>query len=184
MENSNSDCNRGAWQPPAPRTNPRRFGDPSSENFIHPLQGYADVPSGSQEFIGGPSTSVETLISACGDGNSVNISKCRSKTCILNKKYFKPSDSIISTVTHRIYSCTNKDAYPAHCNSSNVIYLITCSTCKLQYVGETAQKLNIRFAKHRECMKGNVKSNSCKRISDHFSSGLCKGSDYTVQIIE
>ena len=54
----------------------------------------------------------------------------------------------------------------------------------MQYVGETAQRLNVRFAKHRDCMKGNINSSSCKWVSAHFSSGPCKGAGYTVQIIE
>ena len=33
-------------------------------------------------------------------------------------------------------------------------------------------------------MKGRINSTSCKRLSDHFSKGLCKDADYTVQIIE
>ena len=33
-------------------------------------------------------------------------------------------------------------------------------------------------------MKGSINSTSCKRLSDHFSKGLCKDAGYTVQIIE
>ena len=54
----------------------------------------------------------------------------------------------------------------------------------IEYVGETAQQLNVRFAKHRDCMKGRINSSSCKRLADHFSTGLCKGQGYTVQISE
>ena len=70
------------------------------------------------------------------------------------------------------------------CNSSNIIYLITCSNCFIQYVIETAQQLNIRFATHRARMSGKVKSNSCKWLAEHFSTGICKNASYPVEIIE
>ena len=171
----NKDCNRGTGQHPVPRTN---------MSSIHPLQGQADVPFEPAEFVGDPSTSVEALECACGDGNSTYIKKCQNSKCKLANN-FKPSDKVSSTVTHRLYPCVNHEGPTvATCNTSNVIYLITCSTCHLQYVGETAQNLNIRFAKHRLCMSGNINSKSCKHVSDHFSKGFCKNSEYTVQIIE
>ena len=106
------------------------------------------------------------------------------KNCKLSLS-FEPSDKITSTVTYQIYPCVNHEGNQlATCNTSNVVYLITCNTCHLQYVGETAQNLNLRFAKHRRCMNGNVNSKSCKHLSDHFSKGLCKNSNYTVQSIE
>ena len=171
-----TDCNRGTGQPPVPRTN---------ANSIHPPQGNADVPHVIQDFVGGPSTSIEILERACGDGSSTFFKKCLSKTCLLAKNNFKPSDKIVSTVTHRTYPCVNHEGNKiANCNTPNVIYLLTCDKCRLQYVGETAQNLNVRFGKHRNCMKGRINSTSCKRLSEHFSKGLCKDAGYTVQIVE
>ena len=161
---------------------------PSSSHqheFLHPPQGNADVLPDNQVFVGGPSTSVELLVGACGDGSSPNFKSCKSKTCQLAKTFFKPSNSVVSTVTHRMYPCINhEDNHLVTCNASNLIYLITCKKCFLQYVGETAQQLNVRFAKHRDCLKGKINSSQCKRLSDHFSTGLCKGAGYTVQIVE
>ena len=54
----------------------------------------------------------------------------------------------------------------------------------MQYVGETAQQLNIRFATHGASISGKLKSNSCKQPSEHFSTGICKNAKYSVQIIE
>ena len=68
-----TDHNRGTGQPPVPRFN---------ASSIHPPQGNADVPQVIQEFVGGPSTSVEILERACGDGSSTFIKKCTSKTCL------------------------------------------------------------------------------------------------------
>ena len=40
------------------------------------------------------------------------------------------------------------------CSSSNIIYLITCSRCGVQYVGETSQRLNLRMNNHRTAING------------------------------
>ena len=70
------------------------------------------------------------------------------------------------------------------CTSSNIIYIITCSKCNLQYVGETVNSLSIRFYTHRSCFMHPDKSQNCKILSEHFQSPLCKGSGYTVQVLE
>ena len=33
-------------------------------------------------------------------------------------------------------------------------------------------------------MSGKIKSNSCKRLAQHFSTGVCKNAKYSVQIIQ
>ena len=53
----------------------------------------------------------------------------------------------------------------------------------MQYVGETIQQLNIRFATHRASMSGKIKSNPCKWLAEYFSTGLCENAKYTVHII-
>ena len=54
----------------------------------------------------------------------------------------------------------------------------------MQYVGETAQQPNIRFATRRAIMGGKLKSSSCKWLAEHFSTGICKNAKYSPQIIE
>ena len=54
----------------------------------------------------------------------------------------------------------------------------------MQYVGETAQQLTIRFATYRASTSGKLKLNSCKWLAEHFSTGICKNASYPVQIIE
>ena len=76
-----------------------------------------------------------------GDGPLSHIFKCGSKRCQFQKK-FVPVNNILSTTTNRLYKCivTAGSAYVDD-HSSNVIYLITCNKCKLQYVGEKLQNL-------------------------------------------
>ena len=54
----------------------------------------------------------------------------------------------------------------------------------MQYVGETAQQLNISFATHRASISVKIKSDSCKWLAEHVSTGICKNNKYSVQIIE
>ena len=140
-----NDSNLGIKQPSRPCTN---------QNSIYSPQHNGDVFPDRRELVGGSSTCVEFLFSACGDGSSRKFKTCNSDKCVLANSFFKPTDKIVSSVTHRTYSCTNYEKSYVTCNSSNIIYLITCSNCFIQYVGETAQQLNIRFSTHRASMSG------------------------------
>ena len=60
------------------------------------------------------------------------------------------SSTFKSTVTHRIYSVCNlqkptkKEPFPIlTCSTCNTIYLLTCQSCFLQYVGQTIVKISI-----------------------------------------
>ena len=128
-----NDSNPGIEQPSRPWTN---------QNSIHPPQRNVDVLPVRRESVGGSSTSVEPLFSACGDGSSRKFKKRNSNKCILANFFFRPTDKIVSSVTYRTYSCTNYEKSYVKCNSSNIIYLITCSNCFIKYVWETAQQLN------------------------------------------
>mgnify|MGYP001792462320 CR=1 FL=1 len=98
---------------------------------------------------------------------------------------FNPTDSFKSTTTHRIYKAkVPEDIKIVDCNTLNCIYLITCSVCNLQYVGETVQRVKDRFNTHRRCMKNPNKDNSANILCNHFNSGLCKRATYSVQVIE
>ena len=128
-----NDSNLGIEQPSRPCTD---------RNSVHPPQRNCDVLSDRRESVGGSSTSVEFLFSVCRNEGSTKFKKCNSNKCILANSFFKPTDKIVSSVTHRTYSCTNYEKFYVTCNSSNIISLITCSNCFMQYVGETAQQLS------------------------------------------
>ena len=65
-------------------------------------------------------------------------SKC--KTC----QILRATDEFFSHTTGQVF----KLKFRASCKSSNVIYLITCRRCSLQYVGETGQALHMRVNGH------------------------------------
>ena len=90
----------------------------------------------------------------------------RCKTCT----HLNCSTVFSSTVTRRNYPIRHK----ATCTSSNVIYLITCSKCKKQYVGMTTKQLNVRINHHRSnvlckkkiylCVHFNLPDHSLKNL--------------------
>ncbi len=119
----------------------------------------------------------------CGHGSGV-IKRCGSKRCKFQNK-FSPSNQVLSSVTNRKYDCIVPDGTTyLNCHSSNLVYLITCNNCSLEYVGETVQKLNERFAFHNTCILNPNKYGFCRILASHFNKGPCKNSEYSVQIIE
>ena len=121
---------------------------------------------------------------ACGNGALNNIHRCQDKRCKFQFDFF-PSDKFFSSVTKRVYDIVIPPATSfLNCHSANTVYLITCNKCYLQYVGETAQKLNERFNGHKTGFRHPNKHGHCKILSDHFSKGICSGSSYKMQIIE
>ena len=65
----------------------------------------------------------------------------RCKTCI----HTTPSRWSTSSMNNKTYNIR----HTLTCKSHNVIYLITCTKCKKQYVGQTSQQLRSRFTQHR-----------------------------------
>lgn len=65
------------------------------------------------------------------------------------------------------------------CRSKDVVYVITCERCGLQYVGETKQTLQTRMNKHRSEIN-KPDNNTQKYIHLHFRNGACKGADFNV----
>ena len=46
--------------------------------------------------------------------------------------------------------------YGYKCTSSWVIYLVTCTACKIQYVGQTRQEMRQRHYGHRSDIKNGI----------------------------
>ena len=77
--------------------------------------------------------------------------------------YMKPSTTVICWTT--------KETIPIHgrfnCQSKNVIYILSCKICGLQYVRQTGNTFNERFRAHLADIRyGNV----IKPVSRHFTS--------------
>ena len=143
------------------------------------------IPHEVKEAIKSPSTTVEDLEHKCGDGKNTKIKFHNSKHGCKMCYVLSTKDHFVSSSTHRIYkSVIPSSISHIDCNTSNIIYLITCKKCALQYVGETCQKLRERFNHHNSCIMNPAKDHNCRILSEHFSKGSCKGATYTVKIIE
>ena len=155
-----------------------------------PISLPSDLPSLPREIINtvkSPSTSVESLNSMCGDGKNTKISPHKNglKHGCKNCPRFSTKDKFVSTSTHRIHHSIIPDNVGiVDCNSANVIYLITCQRCRLQYVGETIQPLRGRIGSHFSSMNHPDKDHTCRILSDHFHHGHCKGAQFSVNIVE
>ena len=76
------------------------------------------------------------------------VTKCGSKRCLICK-HISEGSSFTSNITKKKYS-PNSDM---DCSSRNVIYLISCKKCGVQYIGKTSQTLRSRMNNHRYRLK-------------------------------
>jgi len=77
---------------------------------------------------------------------------------------------------HPLCKCCAHISFPNHskitlnssmdCNSNNIIYLISCTKCKLNYIGQTKRKLKDRLNGHRT----NIKHKRNTAIAIHFNN--------------
>ena len=109
--------------------------------------------------------------------NNYTIEPCRSEKC-LTCAIFVTDKTYKSNVTNKSYPVINQSNENLHCKSQNLVYLVSCVHCNIQYVGETTTPLHLRMNTHRTSGAG------CQFMVNHFKGG-CPGnaSDFNVQII-
>ena len=88
---------------------------------------------------------------------------------------------------YQFISNSNKFVYKLsqdlNCNSTNVIYLVTCSQCGLQYVGETGKSLRYRAGYHRRYIQ-NFETYEKTSINTHFNeNSICCLDDFKINPI-
>jgi len=111
--------------------------------------------------------------------NNNLIKPCGKPRCMTCNNDAKPI--FASTLTRKNYTIINHTPNPLTCSSENIIYLITCSRCSIQYVGETKQKLSIRMNNHRTAIRGQKNT----ILTEHFrEEGGCCINHCIVQPIE
>ena len=101
--------------------------------------------------------------------------KCRSDcmTC----PYLIREYDFTSSTTGRKHTVVGIDPQQITCKLQNYIYLLTCLSCYVQYVGESIIPVNKRMNIHRRAKSG------CTICIDHFSK-VCPGSAFSIQILE
>ena len=75
-----------------------------------------------------------------------------------------------STFHFTFYSTGQTFKIKSHitCETSNVIYMIQCTKCNLQYIGETKRRLKDRFNEHRRPIIKPFCSYTHTAVSRHF----------------
>ena len=69
----------------------------------------------------------------------------------------------------------------ADCRTKNVVYLIECAKCSIQYVGETENALRVRLTGHRS----DISHRRLDRpVAHHFNQPHHSLKDLTIMIIE
>ena len=85
------------------------------------------------------------------------------KTLCVTCPFMKPTEHVTSRTTNeqiRILGCFN-------CKSKNVIYVLSCTKCGLQYVGQTGNSFNERFRAHLTDIR---QRNVQKPVALHYTS--------------
>lgn len=81
------------------------------------------------------------------------VRKCGERLCGLCE-VLSTSREFKSEATHRRYLVyTRESEVLMTCQTNWLVYLATCGTCGLQYVGSTKNRLNRRFAQHRSAAR-------------------------------
>ena len=117
-----------------------------------------------------------SVIMALGTPSDYFISKCKDKRCLTCKKLIL-NKIVTSNVSGRTYEAKNFTDQVLTGHSQNVIYLCTCLSCGIQYVGETIQPLNERINTHRTSKSG------CEHCIKHCKE-TCNGYNFSFQILE
>ncbi len=104
---------------------------------------------------------------------------CESRNC-KTCNLLHEVNTFRSSCTNQVYPVSNSTGDTLTCGSENIIYLITCSICKWQYVGETGATLRGRMNGHRN----GIKNNNTTYLYRHFKEYGHGLSSFTVQIIE
>ena len=67
------------------------------------------------------------------------------------------------------------------CKTKNIIYMLGCKKCKMQYIGETHRTIQDRFSEHL----GYVRNNHTNKVTgEHFNSKGHKQSDMSITVVE
>ena len=151
-----------AEQVTSPRASPPR-------RTLRSRQGHAGVVVNFGE--GGTS-----FIMALGTPSEYRVVRCKDKRCrtCVNLTLSK---NVTSNVTGRTYEAVNFTSSHLTGHLRNTIYLCTCKSCGIQYVGETVQPLNERNNGHRTSKAG------CEHEIRHCRDS-CNGYDFKYQILE
>ena len=86
--------------------------------------------------------------------------------------------------TSQVISSKEKHSYPIrgnfNCKSNEIIYVMTCNICNIQYVGETTNSMNCRCTGH----ESSIRTNKDHPVAIHYRSYNHTLDDYSITIVD
>ena len=169
---SNTDLEKSSSVPVSAKTYLVNFPINRSLSALEftPASGMSHVKDYSPEAVAKPQQSNENQ-------EQNQCSKCQKKKCSICT-FVEPSSTFKSTITGKTYQINHRYT----CLSFNVIYLVTCSYCSMQYVGHSTLKLSERFRDFFSKIKGGNNWTMDKHFENE--TNLCQKEDIKIQIID
>ena len=106
------------------------------------------------------------------DGNFEPCGKSRCLAC----NHAQTGEFFNSSTFQKSFKYIQKN----NCASKNIIYLITCQKCGMQYVGETSRELRHRLTDHRHCIRAHVPT----PVGKHFNLPGHKLENLKITVLE
>ena len=91
------------------------------------------------------------------------IKKCTYKKCVICINHLVTNNKVKSFYNKKSFNIKETMS----CESTNIIYIMWCNKCQIQYVGETVNSLKSRFYQHRSNIK--KQAGNCTNIINHFN---------------
>ena len=101
---------------------------------------------------------------------------CRKPRCTTCPHIFT-TKTVVNRSTQRSY----RVATSSDCQTHDVVYLIQCCQCNIQYVGQTSNSLHVRFQQHLRDVKQN---NQFKAVSQHYTSPGHSPTDARLTVVD
>ena len=128
-----------------------------------------------------PSTSTLRNSSTSENTNSIFI----KRTCLNIKCKYCPYINKSGQILCHSTKYTHQTKYNVTCQSSNVIYCITCKRCGQHYVGQTKRKLFLRLREHLRSIITCPDDINPLPVGQHFSQKDHKGKlDLEIQVLD
>lgn len=143
---------------------------PKKFRLRRPISSYRNVPL----LVNHNPTSLNWLSAA--QSHLSRVTKCNSIRC-QTCPFISTLSTYTSTITKKMYAIKQTMC----CDAKNVIYLISCKKCGIQYVGETGRVLRKRVADHKSAIRTH---NPHSPIAIHFNSLNHNMQDLTIIPLE
>ena len=100
-----------------------------------------------------------------------------------NSCRYCPRLNLSGKVKSRTYNRVFSTKTNVNCQSENLIYLITCTTCEIQYVGQTKNRILTRFQGHYQDIKNNNDTTVARHLNKCIDTNTGQPSDFRISVL-